>query len=69
MIVLTTEVILGTALTSVSALTMVGSLIIMRPPKDQRSDIDIDIDALVRNATYHRLREVGIRMQEPVQRR
>lgn len=61
MIVLTTEVILGSALIGLSALTMAGSLIIMRSPKDQRSDID----ALVRDAPYHRLREIGILVESP----
>lgn len=46
---LTTEVILGGALISTSALAMVGSLITMRPPKDLRPDID----TLVYDALYH----------------
>ncbi|SDY85721.1 hypothetical protein [Citreimonas salinaria] len=59
----TTEIILAGTLVSLSAMAMTASIVVLRPPKDRRPTVDLD--AFVRNAPYHRLREIGIVVEEP----
>ena len=54
----TTEVIVAGALIGVSFALIVTSLLILLPRRDNKPDIDIE--AAVRNAPYHRLKEIGI---------
>lgn len=53
---LTTEVILSSGIAGVSALALIGSLVILRAPRQKKSEVDID--EMVRNAPYHRLHNV-----------
>lgn len=53
---LTTEVILSSGIASVSALALVGSLVMLRAPRRKKSDVDIE--AAVKDAPYYRLHNV-----------
>lgn len=53
---LTTEIILTSGIAGVSALALIGSIVMMRSPRQQKSEIDIE--EAVRNAPYHRLHNV-----------
>jgi hypothetical protein len=53
---LTTEVILSSGIAGVSALALIGSLVLLRAPRQKKSEVDID--EIVRNAPYHRLYKV-----------
>lgn len=54
----TTEVIVAGGLISVSVVLIVTGLLISLPQRDKRPKIDVE--AAVRNAPYHRLKEIGI---------
>lgn len=56
--------IVSFGLISIDIMVIIGSIYMMRQPRDKRTDIDID--AVVRNAPYHRLREIGIIVHNPV---
>jgi len=53
---LTTEIILSSGIAGVSALALVGSLVMFRTPRRKKSEVDIE--AAVRDAPYHRLHNV-----------
>lgn len=53
---LTTEIILGSGIAGVSVLALVGSLVMIRTPQPKKSEVDIE--AAVRDAPYHRLHNV-----------
>lgn len=53
---LTTEVILSSGIAGVSALALVGSLVMLRAPRHEKPEVDIE--AAVRDAPYHRLHNV-----------
>jgi len=53
---LTTEVILSSGTACVSAIALVGSLVMLRAPRHKKSAVDIE--AAVRDAPYHRLHNV-----------
>jgi hypothetical protein len=63
--IFTVEIILATAIIGNSALVTLMGFLMMRPPKDNRPKVDLD--AFIRNAPYHRLREIGIIVEEPGQ--
>ena len=56
----TPEVIVSSALVGVSVINIAGSLWVLRSPRDKRPEIDID--AAVRDAPYHLLAEIGIKV-------
>ena len=56
----TPEVIVSSALIGVSVINIAGSLWVLRSPRDKRPKIDID--AAVRDAPYHLLAEIGIKV-------
>lgn len=56
--ILTTEIIVGGGLLGVSGLVMIASVIMLRPPRDERPEIDLD--ACIRDAPYHLLEGTGI---------
>lgn len=57
----TSDVIVACGLLGVSALVSIGALSAMLPPrKDDKPELDID--AAVRDAPYHLLEEVGIKV-------
>lgn len=53
---LTTEVILGSGIAGVSALALIGSLVLLRAPRHEKSKVDVE--AAVKDAPYHRLHNV-----------
>ncbi len=53
---ITSEMLVSGGLLGVSALVFAGSVMMMRAPREKRSDVDID--AVVRNAPYDRLHNV-----------
>lgn len=53
---ITTELLVSGGLLGVSALVIAGGISMIRTPKPERKDVDID--AAVRNAPYHRLHNV-----------
>ncbi|MWB78504.1 hypothetical protein GLS40_10745 [Pseudooceanicola sp. 216_PA32_1] len=58
--IFTTEIIVGCGLLGVSGLVMIASVIMLRPPRDERPKIDLD--ACIRDAPYHRLESAGIKV-------
>ena len=56
--IFTTEVIVASGLIGVSFVLIVTGLLISFPRRDKKPEIDIE--AAVRNAPYHRLKEIGI---------
>ena len=59
--IFTVEVILTTAIVGNSALVTIMGFLMMREPRDDRPEVDID--AFVRNAPYHLLEGTGIRVE------
>lgn len=53
---ITTELLIGCGSLGVSALVIAGGISMMRAPKSGRKAVDLD--AVVRDAPYHRLRDV-----------
>ncbi|MBL3702078.1 hypothetical protein GI582_05120 [Sulfitobacter sp. BDSS02] len=64
--IFTVEIIIATAIIGNSALVTIMGFLMMREPKDNR--LKVDLDAFIRNAPYHRLREIGIVVEEPDQK-
>lgn len=58
--IITTEIVVATGLLGVSALVTIASIIMMRPPRNERPKIDLD--ACIRDAPYHRLESAGIKV-------
>lgn len=63
--IFTTEIIVGCGLLGVSGLVMIASVIMLRPQKDERPNIDLD--ACIRDAPYHRLEGTGIKVGDATQ--
>jgi len=61
--IFSTEVILTSAIVGNSLLVTIMGFLMMREPKDDRPQVDID--ALVRNAPYHLLEGAGIKVIDP----
>ncbi|MWD27195.1 hypothetical protein E0K89_006890 [Aquicoccus sp. SCR17] len=58
--IFTTEIIVGCGLLGVSGLVTIASIIMMRPPRNERPTIDLD--ACIRDAPYHRLEGTGVKV-------
>ncbi|MBL3705012.1 hypothetical protein GI582_20140 [Sulfitobacter sp. BDSS02] len=58
--IFTTEVILTAAIVGNSLLVTIMGFLMLREPKDDRPDVDID--AVVRDAPYHLLEGTGIKV-------
>lgn len=56
----TTEIIVGCGLLGFSGLVMIASVIMLRPPREERPKIDLD--ACIRDAPYHLLDGTGIKV-------
>ena len=63
---ITTEIIVATGLLGISGLVMVASAVMLRAPRDDQTEIDID--AVIRDAPYHLLDGTGITVTEPTQK-
>ncbi|MBR06673.1 MAG: hypothetical protein CMP48_03220 [Rickettsiales bacterium] len=64
--IFTIEIIVASGLLGVSGLVMIASATMLRAPRDDRPEIDID--AVIRDAPYHLLHRIGITVTEPVQK-
>lgn len=60
--IFTVEIILATAVIGNSALVTIMGFLMMREPRDERPEVDID--AFVRNAPYHLLEGTGIKVEK-----
>ncbi|MFD2741143.1 hypothetical protein ACFSUD_16305 [Sulfitobacter aestuarii] len=58
--IFTIEIIVASGLLGVSALVTIASIIMMRPPRNERPKVDLD--AYIRDAPYHRLEGTGIKV-------
>ncbi|MBN7787550.1 hypothetical protein JYP51_21690 [Ponticoccus gilvus] len=64
--IFTIEIIVASGLLGVSGLVMIASAIMLRAPRDDGTEIDID--AVIRDAPYHLLDGTGIIVTEPAQK-
>lgn len=58
--ILTTEIILSCSIAAVSLLAALCSLTALRAPRPNAREVDIE--AVVRNAPYHFLESIGLRL-------
>ncbi|MGJ8546658.1 MAG: hypothetical protein ACSHWZ_14525 [Sulfitobacter sp.] len=61
--IISTEIIVAGALILVSGVLIVTGLLMTLPQKEKKSKVDVE--AAVRNAPYHLLADIGIKVSPP----
>ncbi|WP_324751428.1 hypothetical protein [Roseovarius sp. Pro17] len=61
---ITTEMLLTGGIVAAGALSIAGSVFMLRSPRKRGTEVDID--ALVRDAPYYRLQKISLQRSEPL---